>query len=819
MGQQNDNFTKEIQMGQQNSNFTKEVQMKQQNSNFTNLLKIGPFPNIMEKLDFLQSLDPLEQEYILSVAIICINKYKKDNRLLSYLNFAYYIILHYTIITGDDVPLLDFSTNLWLYPISNKIFKKNRDKTSLVEDIIYRSIHCKYTNHAGYIETLKQKESKQEILESTSNETAYIAPTSYGKSELIIDLLRRRQDNEKIVIIVPSRSLLVQTYKNIVEAELNEKIILHDGMYNGEDSFIGILTQERALRLLEEQDIFFNQIVIDEAHNLLDGDSRSILLTRLIRKNYSLNPNQKIYYLSPLIEDVNNIRIHNEISFSSIKFNMKTPKLYEFSAEERKEKLYNRFLWKFYDTNFRSESWIHCIIQKSWNKKFVFETTPKKIEILARELADSLPRIETQDIQSLCLIIQNHVHEDFYVLDLLQHGVLYLHGAMPYLIKEFLEKQFKINQGIKYLVANTVILEWINLPIDALFISSCYNQDIKKIINLIWRVNRLNDVFWNEEFDIHKLLPKIHFLKENNSKIEKLRTDVFKDEVKNPILNSSSEELKSEEKNQKIIEQENFVLENYSEDKKKIKKDIISLWIASYYNNIDILIDYIAWLEKKQDTITVEFIFDEIYRVFFNNKSNIFDYEIRRLSNQSARDYYKNYILVTAKKSIKENIANYLNYYRTRILSNDVYLYVWEQFWELEYPYPTEWYDRSYKKLYIDLTKKNRKELVNLTIRKLKVEEDFIAFHLTKFIEFLYKYDFISELVYSQFMYWTNEEDEIKLIKYWLSLPLITRLKRDNQIVNLEFDINNNLTGNEEFQNYLETMDDFEKFEIQRYLI
>lgn len=793
--------------------------MEQQNNNFTNLLKIEKFSDTMRKIDFLEYLDSSEKEYILSVAIICIDKYKQDNYLLSYLNFAYYIILHYTIITEDYIPLLDFSTNLWLYPIANKILERNRDKTSLVEDIIYRSIHRKYTNHAGYIETLKQKESKEEILESTSNETAYIAPTSYGKSELIIELLKNRQDNERIAIIVPSRSLLVQTYKNIVEAELNEKIILHDGMYNGEDSFIGILTQERALRLLEEGDIFFNQIIIDEAHNLLDGDSRSILLTRLIRKNYSLNPNQKIYYLSPLIEDVNNIRIHNEISFSSIKFNMKTPKLYEFSAEERKEKLYNRFLWKFYDTNFRSESWIHYIIQKSWNKKFVFETTPKKIEILARELADSLPRIETEDIQSLCLIIQNHVHEDFYVLDLLQHGVLYLHGAMPYLIKEFLEKQFKINQGIKYLVANTVILEWINLPIDALFISSCYNQDIKKIINLIWRVNRLNDVFWNEEFDIHKLLPKIHFLKENNSKIEKLRTDVFKDEVKNPILNSSSEELKSEEKNQKIIEQENFVLENYSEDKKKIKKDIISLWIASYYNNIDILIDYIAWLEKKQDTITVEFIFDEIYRVFFNNKSNIFDYEIRRLSNQSARDYYKNYILITAKKSIKENIANYLNYYRTRILSNDVYLYVWEQFWELEYPYPTEWYDRSYKKLYIDLTEKNRKELVNLTIRKLKIEEDFISFHLTKFIEFLYKYDFISELVYSQFMYWTNEEDEIKLIKYWLSLPLITRLKRDNQIGNLEFDINNNLTGNEEFQNYLETMDDFEKFEIQRYLI
>jgi hypothetical protein len=70
-------------------------------------------------------------------------------------------------------------------------------------------------------------------------------------------------------------------------------------------------------------------------------------------------------------------------------------------------------------------------------------------------------------------------------------------------------------------------------------------------------------------------LPKIHFLKENNSKIEYLRTDIFKDEVKNPILESSTKDLKN--KNQKIIEEEKFVLENYSEDKKKIKKDIISL--------------------------------------------------------------------------------------------------------------------------------------------------------------------------------------------------------------------------------------------------
>ena len=86
--------------------------MEQQNNNFTNLLKIEKFSDTMRKIDFLEYLDSSEKEYILSVAIICIDKYKQDNYLLSYLNFAYYIILHYTIITEDYIPLLDFSTNL-----------------------------------------------------------------------------------------------------------------------------------------------------------------------------------------------------------------------------------------------------------------------------------------------------------------------------------------------------------------------------------------------------------------------------------------------------------------------------------------------------------------------------------------------------------------------------------------------------------------------------------------------------------------------------------------------------------------------------------
>ena len=161
-----------------------------------------------------------------------------------------------------------------------------------------------------------------------------------------------------------------------------------------------------------------------------------------------------------------------------------------------------------------------------------------------------------------------------------------------------------------------------------------------------------------------------------------------------------------------------LAMKKYSEDKKKIKKDIISLWITNYYYNIDSLINHIVELEKNKDNITMESIFDEINRVFLNDTWNISDYKIRRLSHRSARDYYKNYMLIAVKKSIKENIARHLFYCEQKLENDDPHLYVWEQFGEVDYSYSTWRYNETHIKLYVDLRGKSKKELVNITIRK-----------------------------------------------------------------------------------------------------
>ena len=145
-------------------------------------------------------------------------------------------------------------------------------------------------------ETFEQKKYRKEITQSKEKNNCYIAPTSFGKSSLIVDVIKSSA-TKKIAVIVPTKSLLTQTYRMISDSFPNEKVIFHDEMYNNETDFIAIFTQERALRLLKEDSIYFDTLIIDEAHNIFNKSNRSILLSRLIRINNNKNNHEHFLIL------------------------------------------------------------------------------------------------------------------------------------------------------------------------------------------------------------------------------------------------------------------------------------------------------------------------------------------------------------------------------------------------------------------------------------------------------------------------------------------------------------------------------------------
>lgn len=828
--------------------------MQNQNTQFTIAFKNENFKNFIEKLTCDKILNENEKSYILSCALLFLKEYERDKRYTSFADFAYYIILKYSVFYGDYKPLYDFSTNFGFYPITKVILENNLlPKTGINDKLIELELDNFQNIDEKYFETFEQNRNKNLFLNEKSNEKGYLAPTSFGKSSIIIDYIRKIENKEKIVIVVPTKSLLMQTYKMIKNSDLKYKLLFHDEMYQNEDSFIAIFTQERALRLLKkEKEIFYDTLIIDEAHKILesakDKSNRSILLSRLISINKKLNKNHKVIYLSPLIEDIKNIELYENQNIKSyrINFNIKEPEIFEYKLNGDIIK-HNRFFINDTFNGFKInefQNYFDYLISNSSEKNFIYHARPKRVENIARDFCKNLKKTEkTESVKTIINILKNEVHKDFYVIDCLEYGVSYIHGQMPDLIKEYLELKYKELNEIKFLVANSVILEGINMPIDSLFIFNTYGLDSKGLNNLIGRVNRLNEIFRNNENKLFKLLPKIHFInnKEYDStektisnmlpSIKSLRSRVFKDEIKNPtLLNYDIESIKDknpieEERlrdlKRKLQQQENFlnrIPENNFDELKRylIESGIINLYKCDIEKLTTIILKNLGEKNLWNDLELLE----KIYSIFIkNNIELIQDNEFKRFDFEETRKHYKFYIEVNQKRSLKENVESLKKYFEEKAKSEIKK----ERMFYFGSAYGKEVYDiNNYmksSKVYIDLGEiTDERELINLAIVKLKMEDNFVSFTLNKFIVFLYDYKLISEDEYNLYVYGTIDKSKIKFTKFGMNVSLISKLETDNQINNIDFDDNNNLIINESFKSYLNTLNDFQKFEIERFL-
>ncbi|WP_319410165.1 DEAD/DEAH box helicase [uncultured Desulfosarcina sp.] len=807
----------------------------------TSIGKEPRFRDALRKLTVGEEIEDGDKAYLLAAAMLLIRRYTEDRRYTSYADLAYYIILKYSLQHKDYVPLFDFALNFGFYPIakdllSNGLYEGN-PIIACLEDVQLD----RFRKAEEATLTLEQYLESTRFLSEMTHETCYFAPTSFGKSSLIVDQIRQLGDRPyKIVVIVPTKSLLIQTFQMIRMADLRRKLMVHDEMFDGEESFIAIFTQERALRLLIKHDTYFDLVFVDEAHNLLKGDSRSILLSRLIGRNHALNPGQRVIYLSPLVKDADNLCLSTDQKISShiIKFNVKEPEIFEFRLNKETYQ-YNRFVNQFYKIGERIEIGDY-LLSASGDKNFIYNYRPVKVELLARELCEIIPEIQTTEgIDQVARILSSEVHPDFYAIDHLKHGVVYLHGKLPDLVKEYLEFKYKSLPELRYVVANSVILEGMNLPIDTLFIFNTRSLYGKELMNLIGRVNRLNTIFGQGENRLSRLLPKVHFINNEEhyrvgskmeNKIVLLRSRVFDDLVENPTLAAFDIETlsipaatkeKFVEKVLSIQKNEKFLASTLDTKEDEIRAYIIQSGIIEFYKDpTKIIARFLSvapsLASNPPESWTSASMMEKIEYVFLRNIENVSDFEVSRLSFTEARSYYENHILIVQKKALNENINSLVRYFRERVKSSDSMMYFGLSYGEE--PRETGAYPKTSENAYVDLSQKSDHELVNLAIVKLKMEDDFVGFKLNKFIVMLFDYDLISVAEYNRYIYGTTDERKIQLTKYGLSVSMIARLEADGQLGNLIFDDFNNLKATPSFKEYLKTVNDYYRFEISRYI-
>ncbi|TWP28070.1 DEAD/DEAH box helicase [Apibacter muscae] len=825
----------------------------------SNLYNDLNFRNIFKKLCLEEILTSDEKEFILASSLLLFDFYNRDNRSKAYFRLGYYILLKYGNIYKDYKPLYEISLQLGLYPLVDYVIKKKDtqlyeiDTSNRILDVFsYTSYKKNFRSPEKYIETFEQKQSREKLIESTSNQLAFIAPTSYGKSSIIKQFIIKK-NFQRIVIIVPTKSLLAQTYKDISSSIKGYKLILHEEMFNQEQNFIGVLTQERAIRLLvKNPELFFEILFIDEAHKLLDRNSRSFLLSRVMQLNYKRNNNQKIVYLSPLIEDVSSLKtkksnIGNVFS-QKIELDLKSFEVFLF--DNNKSFFFDKYLNKEYniDTNIEYFEYIN---KYSLSKNFIFNSRPKKVEEFALELINNIKKIkEDCNIQRIINTLSKEVHKSFYMINCIQKGVIYIHAKIPNIIKEYLEYCYKKYPSINYVVANTVILEGINLPIETIFITSNGSGNkneklkIKDLVNLVGRANRLNYVFSSEKKDLESLISKIHFLNHsyyqgNNdirTSIKNLREYSFKDLIFNPLLeNYNIEDIKFNGKKDTLIEIKekhkiedskindytDFMLAVPNTALDKIKKYFIENSLYKFFSDLDSLINQIEINIKNYSFKEDDILLDILYKIFFyNTEDYICDFELERLKNKSARKFYNYFLLVTQKQHLNERINSTVKYLERKSITDDPYLYIGSSYGEI--PRLTEKYNNNHfnYNVYIDLRKKPKEELVNLAIVKLKIEEDFVNYKLISLIVFLRDFKIIPEKYYFNYIYGTTDEKVISLVRFGINISIINKLKNDDKLFYLDFDIYGNLKikDKDKFNQYLKKQPELFKFEINKYI-
>lgn len=743
-------------------------------------------------------MDVKEYEILLSLGMYFVGRENEHIRKLGYRLF-----LLYSKQTTDYKPLYELSLNKGLIPISQFIYENMRygEDFGNLHTEINTAVNKEYKVGDQY-KTVGQSELYESVRACRHSSYIVVAPTSYGKTELILSFLDTSK-HKNICIVTPTKSLLAQTKKRILNHIGTRKIITQPEMYSeGESNIIAVLTQERLLRLLQNNpNLKFDILVIDEAHNLLDkfskSSSRSILLASVIIICHTRNEHLSCRYLTPFLSSRDSIilkYIAEQPEWFTVSETMKSEMFYvhdldantfgvldQFSGD--KEKIVHKEKKRIYSKD------AEIVLDYADKKNIIYLNTPKKIESFAKELASILGVSLNDKIKKAVSDLREFIHEDYELANNLERGVIYHHGSVPEFVRYYIENLYSDVPEIRYIIANSTLLEGVNIPATKMFIldpkrgnGNLKSSDFK---NLIGRVCRFGDIFNPETGNLDYLLPEIHIIKgkycsERFNVLQFFKSrhvlaeneDDIKDEIFNPLLKNH------EQIDKDVIEQAEVMLENFSDDNILTGKIVATpkslIGKLCFQNNVrifDILLveeKLNAQLAGMQQAHKLENVFSLMKSLFFDyiaedeNSSN----NIKRLKEQRAQQFYM--MLINWRmsgKTLKEMIAQIVAYWNRLNKQQSEFVYV------------GKWGDKtrgtnSHQKYWTDIGEKSNQEKVNLAIVRLKEEFDFIDNEIIKYIEILYSLELIEEKLYLKLKYGTSNKDKIALLNCGISNTL-----------------------------------------------
>ena len=143
-----------------------------------------------------------------------------------------------------------------------------------------------------------------------------------------------------------------------------------------------------------------------------------------------------------MISNIENIKFsHNQNIFErKIEFNIKEPSIHLYD-QDQVYYLYNRYFDKYYEIN-KYNDYLDYIFSKEKNKNFFYLRKPKSVELLADKISSKKDYNNSENLEIISKSLSENIHKDFYCVDHIRKGLIYLHGKLPDIVKEYLEYNF-----------------------------------------------------------------------------------------------------------------------------------------------------------------------------------------------------------------------------------------------------------------------------------------------------------------------------------------------------------------------------------------
>ncbi|PVZ53691.1 DEAD/DEAH box helicase [Arthrobacter sp. H-02-3] len=732
---------------------------------------------------------------------------------------GYRIILQYGEITRDYEPLHAIAQARDLMPIVAATERLNpalAEQDTLAQ-VLFAAHRTNFVTRDQSGEAVIRTRGQMELraFNSREPEAVVVAPTSYGKSEMLVDKVVARLDGATCVI-VPSRALIAQTRAMLVgDSRVRDsriRIISHPDAYTAEMRFVAVMTQERLHRLFTEQpELVLDQLLVDEAHNLLPDDSRSIELSQVVLTARARNVSLAVTYYTPFISAPDNLRHVNNADVTA-----KSKTVNEHVKAERivhaplggQQELYDQFLNRMISLDEEVPSGeLSAVLALAGHRTLVYVNRPKDAQGLAIRLAQRTGETElSSQARRAITAIADLIDPSYSLIEAIQAGVLFHHGQVPDLLRQYIERLFREDDstGKRLLVTTSTLLEGVNTPADSLVMMSPSrgrgHLSRSAFRNLIGRVARFREVFDPSQVNLDLLQPRIYLIPSSYARqdwnVHSFLTNVanlsksLEDDVENPLLQASEQDNRRDTALEYLENIEPGASGLHAP--RRAQTEVGRLCFRNGVHDFDIF-ENEAEIQRRVDAerlrhplVDVSSVIGVVSKIFLEEIELIDSDDLIRVRNsERAQNFYSMFLNWRSQNEpYKRMIAHFLAYWKT--LGNEL-VYVGNRWGEVPF-------GDGFRNLFVRMDSKTRAERINLAVVKIKEEQDFVDFRLVKYIEILNTLGLIDRDLYWRIKYGTSDEFLICLLKNGFS-PELGRLVQDSYAEHVTIDIATSSVG------------------------